>query len=180
MAPGDYQFESNGPGDDGEEQPQEDPGVGGLATDFGGSIAANGRGHNVELTSTVLNRHQDLHPSFPQQGEYNPSSAPTDMVSVITDETRRARSQPQHYVAYGPNGEKQQRVQSVTTASETASNATSAYGTTATTTSRGGWAKVKSRKMPIQAPDLLTQGKGDQRLAPKRYDYSDSGSSDEC
>lgn len=151
-----------------------------MATDFGASIAAYGRGHNVELTSTVLNRLQDLQPSFPQQSEYNPSSAPTDLGSVITDETRRARGQPQHYVAYGPNGQRQQRVQSVVTASETASNATSAYGTTATTTSRGGWAKVKSRKMPVQAPDLLTQGKGDERFAPKRYDYSESGSSDEC
>lgn len=169
-APGDYQFTSNGAGDNGEEEPEEDPGIGGLAIDSGASNAAYGRGHNVELTSAILNRHQDLHPAFLQHGEYNPSSAPTDTGSIITDETRHALGQPQQYVAYGPNGQRQQRVQSVINASETASNATSAYGTAATTESRDGWAKVKSRKMPVQAPDVLTQGSADERFTPKRYD----------
>lgn len=128
----------------------------------------------------MLNRHDYTNPCFPQDDDFNASSAPTDTASVGTEETHRLRRQPQTYVAYGPNGQTQQRAQSVYTVSDAATDAPSSSAATTIATNRGGWAKVNGRKMPVQAPDYLTYGKTDTDLAPKRYDYSDSGSEDEC
>lgn len=107
---------------------------------------------------------------------------PTDTASISGGDTRRSGRQPQTYIAYGPDGERQQRAQSVVTASETASIATTAAGTaaSATATKWRSWPKINGRKMAVQAPDFLTYGKADENFAPKRYDYSESDSEDEC
>lgn len=170
MAPGNYKFESNSP----------NQGVGRLATENAASITAWGRGRNVGLTSDILNRYNECNPCLSRDGGFNSSSAPTDTAIVNSDESRGPRRQPQKYIAYGPNGQKQQRAQSVVTASEASSVDSGATGALAIATNRSGWAKIKGRKMTIQAPDLLTGGRADETFAPKRYDYSDSGSEDEC
>ncbi|KAJ4423448.1 hypothetical protein N0V82_001921 [Gnomoniopsis sp. IMI 355080] len=179
-APDNYKFESNGLNDEAEDQLEEAPGSSGLASDSGASIAARGRARNVDLTASLLNRQNHFNPRFLREGNSNPSSAPTDTASVGADETHRLRRQPQTYTAYGPNGQTQQRTQSVYTVSDTATNITGSSAVTAVAANRGGWAKPPSRKMPVQAPDFFTHGKTDESFGPKRYDYSESGSSDEC
>lgn len=179
-APDNYKFDSNGPEDESEGQLEGGHGVGGLASDSGASIAARGRSRNVDLTSSILNRHDYTNPCFPQEGYSIASSAPTDTASIRTNETHRQRGQPQTYLAYGHNGQTQQRAQSTYTVSDTATDVTNSSAATASAANRSGWAKVNGRKMPVQAPDFLTHGKTDENFAPKRYDYSDSGSEDEC
>lgn len=150
-----------------------------MASDSGASIAARGRARNIGLTSSLLNRHDHFNPCFTQEGDFNTSSAPTVTASVGADEIHCLRRQPQTYTAYGPNGQTQQRAQSVYTVSDTAADITSSSAATAVATKRSGWAKPPSRKMPVQAPDFFTHGKTDESFAPKRYDYSDD-SPDEC
>lgn len=118
---------------------------------------------------------------------YGLSSAPSDTGSIASTDSRVAhQSKPtktythtKPYTAYGPVGQVQQRALSGVTASETASVATATTATPIPTT-RSGWAKVSSRKVAVEAPDVLTRGKVDEKVEPKRYDFSSDGSEDEC
>lgn len=69
-----------------------------------------------------------------------------------------------------------------TTASTAAPPAPGGTITTGTyiPTTRSGFAKIKSRKTALEAPDRMLSGKADEDVEPKRFDYSDSGSEDEC
>lgn len=158
---------------------------------------------NVDLTAGLLNAHNRL---LSSERAYGAESAPSDTGSDTSTESRarvRQRQQTQLrplYTAYGPAGQVQRRAPSVSpnagasgqsqrhapAVESTAANRRTSGKTAAAATSsdvpltRSGWTKIPSRKMALEAPDLLTRGRVDEDAEPKRYDFQRDDSDDEC
>lgn len=131
-------------------------------------------GHDTSvLTSAATKKHTREQPDSRPGAGYNPSSAPSDLVSTVgLGRTRPSGNHPAQYTAYGPNGEAQKRAQSVITGSDGPSAVSTVKGY-----SRGGFAKVEGRKTAPDPPNYLINEHSDEQ---HRYYYSDDESSDEA
>lgn len=124
------------------------------------------------LTTYALQKFNASNPAHSRSGQsYHASSAPTDSASIFgTEPTVRPRAHVE-FNAYGPEGQAQKRVQSVTAASEiTATSVSSGVP------GRKNWAKPEGRKTGIAVPSYLEYENPDE--AGDCYDSD--GSEDFC
>ncbi|ROW04185.1 hypothetical protein VSDG_00818 [Cytospora chrysosperma] len=124
------------------------------------------------LTTYALQNFNASNPTYSRSGQsYHASSAPTDSASTFgTESTVRPRGHVE-FNAYGPEGQAQKRVQSVTAASKmTATSASSSVP------GRKNWAKPEGRKTGIAPPSYLEYENPDE--AGNCYDSD--GSEDFC
>ncbi|ROW06497.1 hypothetical protein VMCG_04344 [Cytospora schulzeri] len=132
------------------------------------SSADNSQG----LTTYALQNFNASNPAYSRSGQsYHSSSAPTDTASTLgTESTVRPRGHAE-FNAYGPQGQVQKRVQSVTAASErTASSVASGVP------GRKNWAKPAGRKTGIAAPAYLEYENPDE----VGHCFDSDGSEDFC
>lgn len=103
------------------------------------------------LTTYALQNFNASNPAYSRSGQsYHTSSAPTDTASTFDTETTVRPRGHVEFNAYGPEGQVQRRVQSVTAASEITATSKSS-GVPA----RKNWAKPEGRKTGIAAPAYL-------------------------
>lgn len=108
-------------------------------------------GNSHGLTTYALQNFNASNPAYSRSGQsYHASSAPTDTASTFdTDSTVRPRGHVE-FNAYGPEGQIQRRVQSMTAASEITSTSDSSG-----VPGRKNWAKPEGRKTGVAAPSYL-------------------------
>lgn len=129
-----------------------------------------------KLTTETLNNFPG---SSRGRGGYEASSAPSatsDMASSAGTERPSRPATGVRYNAWGPDGQRESRTQSVTTGQSTAENDDSVI----VTTHRSGFAKIRNRRHAPDIPGYIINSHSDEPRKASQNDFAYSDSEDEC